>query len=75
MTLKRWIVLFGLLVAALALAGAGSAHPRDGKPGGHHKGKHHKKSHGKHWKGKFAKKGPYTVVTTDNGSCGTRMGH
>jgi hypothetical protein len=71
MTFKRSIVLFGLLVAALAFAAVGSAHPRDGKPGGHHWKKHHRNWHGKHWKGHFAKKGPYTVVTTDNGSCGT----
>jgi hypothetical protein len=65
MTIKRWIVLFGLLVAALALAGPSSAEPPGGKPGGN------KAKQDKHWKGSFAKEGPFTVVTTDNGSCGT----
>jgi hypothetical protein len=68
MTLKRFIVLAGLLVAALAFAAVGSAHPRDDKPGGHH---WKANTTAKHWKGHFAKKGPYIVVTTDNGSCGT----
>jgi hypothetical protein len=61
---KRWMVL-GLIVGALAFATTGLAwngHGHGGKGKGHPHG--HGKSHGKVF-------GPYDVVTTDNGSCGT----
>jgi hypothetical protein len=54
---KKTIAFAALALAALALAGSGAANGGD---------------HGKrHTHGKVGKLGPYTVTTTDNGSCST----
>jgi hypothetical protein len=52
--MKKYWILPGLLLAALALAATGLADPGHGKGTGH---------------GKHGKLGPYNVVTDDNGTC------
>jgi|SRR3954454_8073647 hypothetical protein len=72
--MKRFFSLCALAFAALSLAAVASADPGEhhdqGKGGDDHHGRHHDKD-GKHERRGDHTRFTFSVVTTDNGSCGT----